>query len=521
MSDDNHDSRDDPAGLSTQLIHHPYRPPEGFAAPNVGVHKASSVFFANVAQMRSRTWLDRSGYTYGLHGTPTTFTLEARLATLEGARHCMLAPSGLAAIAIVNTALLRQGDHVLLPDSVYQPNLAMVRHELAAWGITHAVYDAMDAASLEAALTPSTKVVWVEVAGSVTLEFPDLVALVKAVRTKAPQAVIALDNTWGAGIAFAPFDLPEGQGVDVCVHALTKYPSGGGDVLMGSVTCRDDKIYERLAMTHSRLGIGVGANDVEFVLRALPTLELRYHQHDAATREVAQWLAARSEFVRVLHPALPASPGHVAWKKLCSGAAGLVSVQFAPDVPRERVDAFVDALRLFRIGYSWGGPMSLVVPYDLAPMRPKNAQPRGMLVRFSIGLEESEGSDRGSRAGAARQPGPVSPEDQSGSIGGISAHSMAGGISSCTEARCTAVFSSNGCSTHKPSLPSRYRSARCLSGSTSRYSRSEAMVRYVANLLPRSKAAVDGESTSTSSTGSRLIMGLAASDALHVTITSG
>jgi cysteine-S-conjugate beta-lyase len=389
--DSNHDhGRHDRVGLSTQLIHHPYRPPEGFAAPNVGVHKASSVFFDSVAQMRSRTWLDRSGYTYGLHGTPTTFTLEARLATLEGARHCMLAPSGLAAIAIVNTALLRQGDHVLLPDNVYQPNLAMARHELTAWGITHALYDAMDAAALEAALTPSTKLVWLEAAGSVSLEFPDLVALVKTVRAKAPQAVVALDNTWGAGIAFAPFDLPdlrERQGVDVCVHALTKYPSGGGDVLMGSVTCRDDTLYARLAMTHSRLGIGVGANDVEFVLRALPTLELRYRQHDAATREVAKWLATRAEFARVLHPALPGSPGHDAWKKLCDGAAGLVGVQFAPDVPRDRVDAFVDALRLFRIGYSWGGPMSLAVPYDLAPMRPKAAQPRGMLVRFSIGLE--------------------------------------------------------------------------------------------------------------------------------------
>jgi cystathionine beta-lyase len=384
MSD--HDQ--DACGLSTRLIHHGYRPPDGFDAPNVGVYKASSVFFADVAQMRSRTWLDRSGYTYGLHGTPTTFTLESRLATLEGARHCMLAPSGLSAIAIVNSALLRQGDHMLLPDNIYQPNLTLARHELAAWGITHAMYDAMDSGSLAVALTPATKLVWVEVAGSVTLEFPDLVALVKAVRAKAPQAVIALDNTWGAGIAFAPFELPEGQGVDICVHALTKYPSGGGDVLMGSVTCRDNELFERLSMTHSRLGIGVGVNDVEFVLRALPTLELRYRRHDDATREVAHWLAMRSEFARVLHPALPGSPGHEAWMRLCRGAAGLVSVQFAPEVPREHVDAFVDALQLFRIGYSWGGPMSLAVPYDLTPMRPKAAQPRGMLVRFSIGLED-------------------------------------------------------------------------------------------------------------------------------------
>ena len=376
--------------LSTQLIHHDYRAPDGFDAPTIGVHKASTVFFVNVAQMRSRSWLDRSGYTYGLHGTPTTFTLEARLCTLEGARHCILAPSGLSAIAIVHSALLAHGDHVLLPDNVYQPNLAMARNELARWGITHGLYDAMDPASLDAALTPATKLVWLEAAGSVTLEFPDLVALVKAVRAKAPQAVIGLDNTWGAGIAFAPFELPEGQGVDLCVHALTKYPSGGGDVLMGSVSCRDQKLFERLSMTHSRLGIGVGANDVEFVLRALPTIELRYRRHDEAAREVARWLAARSEFARVLHPALPGSPGHDAWQRTCRGVAGLVSVQFAPAVARERVDAFVDALRLFRIGYSWGGPVSLAVPYDLTPMRPKSAQPRGMLVRFSIGLEDPQ-----------------------------------------------------------------------------------------------------------------------------------
>ncbi len=376
--------------LSTRLIHHPYTPPAGFDAPAVGVHKASTVFFANVAQMRSRTWLDRSGYTYGLHGTPTTFTLEERIATLEGAAHCMLAPSGLAAITVVHAALLKQGDHILLPDNVYQPNRTQARNELARWGITHALYDPMDSGSLEAALTPATKLVWTEVAGSVTLEFPDLEALVAVVRAKAPQAVVALDNTWGAGIAFAPFTLQEGSGVDICVHALTKYPSGGGDVLMGSVTCRDRALYETLAMTHSRLGIGVGANDVEFVLRSLPTIELRYRRHDEGTREVARWLATRAEFVRVLHPALPSSPGHEAWARMCSGAAGLVSVQFDAGIDSARVDRFVDTLKLFRIGYSWGGPISLVVPYDLSPMRPNAARPSGVLVRLSIGLEDPQ-----------------------------------------------------------------------------------------------------------------------------------
>jgi cysteine-S-conjugate beta-lyase len=251
---------------NTALIHHPYTPPEGFASPAVPVHKGSSVFFDSVAAMRSRTWLDRSGYTYGLHGTPTSFTLEERIATLEGGTHTMLVSSGLAAVTMVDIALLKSGDHVLLPHNVYAPNKNFTRTELAAWDIQHAVYDAMDAASLAAAITPVTKLLWLEAAGSVTLEFPDLRSLIRVVRERAPQAVIALDNTWGAGIAFDAFAL----GIDVTVHALTKYPSGGGDVLMGAVTCRDDALYRTLALSRSRVGHGVGINDVEFVLRSLP-----------------------------------------------------------------------------------------------------------------------------------------------------------------------------------------------------------------------------------------------------------
>jgi cysteine-S-conjugate beta-lyase len=379
------------AGLSTQLIHHAYRPPEGFESPVIGVHKASTVFFPNVAAMRSRSWLDRSGYTYGLHGTPTTFTLEARVALLEGARHAVLVPSGLSAVTLVNQALLSQGDHLLLPDNVYQPNANFARHELKRWGVETAFYNAMNPASLAAALSPATRLVWLEAAGSVTLEFPDVRALVRTVRERAPKAVIALDNTWGAGIAFAPFDLGDGVGVDVSVQALTKYPSGGGDVLMGSVTCRDTGLHERLAMTHSRLGLGVGANDAELVLRSLPSIELRYAHQDASTRRIAQWLTTQPTVARVLHPSLPGSPGHDAWRALCHDrAACLVSLQFAHGVEMSTVDRFVDALRLFRIGYSWAGPTSLVVPYDLSQIRPSTSAWSGPLVRLSIGMEDAQ-----------------------------------------------------------------------------------------------------------------------------------
>jgi cystathionine beta-lyase len=176
--------------------------------------------------------------------------------------------------------------------------------------------------------------------------------------------------------------------VDVSAHALTKYPSGGGDVLMGSVVTRSEALAERLKITHMDLGLGVGANDAEAVLRGLPSLALRYAAHDAAGRALAQWLQTRSEVAQVLHPALPGSPGHEHWARHCTASAGLFSVLFDARFSVTQVDAFVDALRLFRIGYSWAGPMSLVVPYDLAAIRPQGEDGlQGHLVRFSLGLE--------------------------------------------------------------------------------------------------------------------------------------
>ena len=269
--------------LLTRLIHHPYTPPAGFAAPQPGVFKASTVIFPNVAAMRSRDWKHKHGYTYGLHGTPTTFTLEERIATLEGGLQCVLVPSGLAAIANVALALLKTGDEVLIPDNAYGPNKALAEGELAAFGITHQYYDPMDVADLAARITPKTKLVWLEAAGSVTMEFPDLIAQVRLCRERG--VVSALDNTWGAGLAFNAFDLDgAGLGVDISAHALTKYPSGGGDVLMGSVTTRDEALHLKIKLTHMRLGLGVGANDAEAVLRALPSIGLRYRAQDQAAR---------------------------------------------------------------------------------------------------------------------------------------------------------------------------------------------------------------------------------------------
>jgi cystathionine beta-lyase len=384
--------------ISTHLIHHGYTPPVDFEAPQAGVFKASTVFFPNVAAMRQREWKDKSAYTYGTHGTPTSFTLEERLCALEGGKHCVLTPSGLSALAVTSFAVLKTGDHVLIPDNSYGPNKVLAEGELASFGISHAYYDAMDPQDLAAKIIPNTRLVWLEAPGSVSMEFPDLLGLLKV--CKAHQVLSALDNTWGAGLAFKPFDLL-GDGslsVDFTAHALTKYPSGGGDVLMGSVMTRDDGLSLKLKMTMMRLGICVGANDIESILRSLPTISMRYEAQDHSARQLALWWKHQKACVQVLHPAIEDSPGHAHWKALCAPhggkglAAGLFSVMLHPSLTQAQVDAFCDTLQLFNIGYSWGGPVSLVVPYNIANMRshwPSHLQ-KGYLVRFSTGFEDPQ-----------------------------------------------------------------------------------------------------------------------------------
>ena len=292
---------------STSLIAHDYQPPAGFRAVQPPVHKASTVVFADTAALRARSWKEKTGYTYGLLGTPTTFTLEERIATLEGGVQTVLVPSGLAAITVVAMALLKAGDELLIPDNAYGPSKDFARHELAGWGIAHRFYDPMDPPSLAAAIGERTRLVWLEAPGSVTMEFPDLGALIGIARERA--VTVALDNTWGAGVAFDPFRIGAGAGnapvaVDISAQALTKYPSGGGDVLMGSVTTRDAALHLRIKGANMRIGFGVGANDAELVLRSLPSLAIRYEAQARAGRELAAWWASRPEVVQVLHPAL-------------------------------------------------------------------------------------------------------------------------------------------------------------------------------------------------------------------------
>jgi cystathionine beta-lyase len=368
--------------LQTTLIHTAYTAPEGFDAFPPAIHHASTVLFKNVAAMRSGEWKEKNAYTYGLHGTPTTFTLEARLAEIEGGTHCLLAPSGLAAIAMVDFALLKSGDDVLLPDNVYNPNRELGRWLSNDFGITARYYDPLVGAGIADLIQPNTKLVWTEAPGSVSMEVPDLPAICAAAHARG--VLVALDNTWSAGLALRGFEL----GVDIVMQALTKYQSGGSDVLMGAVMTRDRAVHDRLAMAHMRLGLGVSADDAYLVMRGLPSMKLRFEAHDAGARTVAAWLKGRPEITRVLHPAFADCPGHDTWKRDFSGAGGLFSVIFDERYTEEQTDRFVDSLELFGLGYSWGGANSLVMPYRMAAIR-RNWEGKGTLVRFNIGLEDT------------------------------------------------------------------------------------------------------------------------------------
>lgn len=368
--------------LQTSLIHPDYTAPEGFDAYPPAIHHASTVLFKNVAAMRSGDWKNKTAYTYGLHGTPTTFTLEARLAELEGGTHCLLAPSGLAAIAMVDFALLKTGDDVLLPENVYNPNRELGRWLSSDFGITARYYDPLIGASIADLIQPNTKLIWTEAPGSVSMEVPDLPAICAAAHARG--VLVALDNTWSAGLALRGFDM----GVDIVMQALTKYQSGGSDVLMGSLVTRDAALNERLAMAHMRLGMGVSADDAYLVMRGLPTMKMRFEAHDASARKVAAWLKARPEITRVLHPAFEDCPGHATWKRDFRGAGGLFSVLFDARYSEQQTDRFVDSLALFGLGYSWGGANSLVMPYRIQGMR-RDWHDGGTLVRFNIGLEDT------------------------------------------------------------------------------------------------------------------------------------
>lgn len=375
----------------TNLIHAPRQAPQYIETVQPPLFRASTIIFKSTSHLFDRHWTDAYDYSYGTHGTPTTFTLADNIAQIEGGRYCLLAPSGLSAINLVNSAILSSGDEVWVADNIYGPNLEHLNNLQNRYGITVKIYNPIDADSFQP--TEKAKLIWLEAAGSVTLEFPDLKNLVK----KAQQANVltALDNTWGAGLAFNAFDFSdEHLTVDITVHALTKYPSGGGDILMGSVVTNDQALHHKLYRMHAIQGISVSGDDTAQIQRSLAHMSLRYEQQARSALTLLNWLKQQPQFSQVLHPSDPDAAGHQFWTEICSTgkSAGLVSVIFKPEYDLAMIRKFCDSLTLFKLGFSWGGPVSLAMLYDLKQMRTlKNTHlQQGLLVRFCIGLEHPE-----------------------------------------------------------------------------------------------------------------------------------
>ena len=372
----------------TRLIHAPRQAPQFISTIQPPLYRASTIIFENTDALFNRHWADAYDYSYGTHGTPTTFTLGDNIAQLEGGAYCLLAPSGLSAINLVNSCFLSQGDEVWVADNIYGPNMEHLNHLAKRYGIVVQVYNPLDVDTFQP--SAQAKLIWLEAAGSVTLEFPDLVGLVK--KAQAHHVLTALDNTWGAGLAFNAFDFSDAHlSVDISVHALTKYPSGGGDILMGSVVTRDQHLHHQLFRMHAIQGICVSGDDVAQIQRSLASMRVRYAAQSQSTLQLLTWLQQQPEFVQVLHPAEPSAAGHAYWKEICvdQHSAGLVSVIFDPQFNLQAVRHFCDHLSLFKLGFSWGGPVSLVMLYDLKDMRALEHThlQQGLLVRFCIGLE--------------------------------------------------------------------------------------------------------------------------------------
>lgn len=375
----------------TALIHAPRKAPQFINTVQAPLFRASTIIFENTDALFNRHWTDDYDYSYGTHGTPTTFTLGDHIAQIEGGKYCLLAPSGLSAINLVNSCFLSHGDEVWVADNIYGPNMEHLRNLETRYGIDVKVYNPIDADSFQP--SEKAKLLWLEAAGSVTLEFPDLISLVK--KAKDNNILTALDNTWGAGLAFNAFDFSdEHLSVDVTVHALTKYPSGGGDILMGSVVTRDKALHHKLFRTHAIQGISISGDDAAQVQRSLASMQIRYQHQSNSALHVLQWLKTQNAFSQVLHPADPDNISHQYWKDTCQTeqSAGLVSVIFKAEYDMTAIRKFCDHLKLFKLGFSWGGPVSLVMLYKLDDMRHLDHShlQKGILVRFCIGLEDAE-----------------------------------------------------------------------------------------------------------------------------------
>ena len=367
----------------TKLIHSDAKIPQGYRSLATPVYRGSTTLFPSAAAVRDTWDQHRVGYTYGLYGTPTVLELAARICELESGKHTILTPGGQNAISLINLALLQAGDHILIPASVYFPNRKLATTLLTRFGVSASYYDPMIGAGIASLIQQNTRLVWCESPGSITMEVQDLPAIVALAHARDVRVV--LDNTWSAGILLDAFH----HGVDIAMQAVTKYIGGHSDLLLGSVTVRDDALYQRLGVAQQVLGSNVSPDDCSLALRGLQTLGVRLAAIETSALAVAKWLAARPEVERVLHPALESCPGHEFWKRDFLGSSGVFSIVLKPGPTQEQVFAFVDSLQLFKVGYSWAGVTSLAVAYDIGriPGRPPYDH---RIVRLSIGLEDTE-----------------------------------------------------------------------------------------------------------------------------------
>jgi cystathionine beta-lyase len=349
---------------------------KGFVNPPVV--RGSTVLYPTAADLHAH----RGEYQYGRHGTPTTKALQQALKALEGP-HCAgigLAPSGVAAISTALLAVVASGDHLLVIDSVYRPTRNFCDGLLARYGVETSYFDPLIGAGIDKLFRPNTRAVLVEAPGSQSFEMPDIPAIASVAHDRG--ALVIDDNTWATPLFHRSLD----QGVDISIQAATKYIGGHSDIMFGTIAA-NAKAWPKIAEAIRLLGVCAGPDDVFLALRGLRTLAVRLAHHQQAGLEMARWLAARPEVLRVMHPALESDPGHAIWKRDFTGASGLFSIVLRP-APQRAVDAFLDTLTLFGMGYSWGGYESLVIAFDCSSYRTATTwNPGGPTLRFHIGLE--------------------------------------------------------------------------------------------------------------------------------------
>jgi len=348
----------------------------GFVNPPV--YHASTVLYRTADDLIAH----RGRYTYGRRGTPTSEALESALRDLEGpgCAGVALLPSGLSAISTALIAALKAGDHVLVADNVYRPTRNFCETLLSRLGVTTTYYDALQG-DFAALFRPNTRAVFVEAPGSQSFEMPDVPAI--AALAHARGAVVLMDNTWATPRYFRAFD----KGIDLSIQAGTKYIVGHSDVMLGTVSA-NPATWPQLKQTVIGMGLCVGPDDMYLALRGLRTMGVRLARHQESGLAVARWLAARPEVLRVLHPALEGDPGHAVWRRDFTGASGLFSIVLKP-ISQAAVNAFLDALTLFGMGFSWGGYESLVIWFDCSEYRTASQwNPGGPTLRFHIGLED-------------------------------------------------------------------------------------------------------------------------------------